>query len=329
MTFPSYWSLHISYNLSSSSAPHLSLPQSFSLLHGKVILPFTLHEVEVEPASPVSPSLSLTGVATGSTNLQAILIILATAVLVLVVCLVGVSVAACASQGKAKLQAKAALTMANLAELNKGLKPRRSSIPSQQVKERDKDSNQKHLPHLKRSNSTIGLPTLERHMNSKSGHHAKKRGEKPTGSGVRRCHSLPALLPISTLSYFYESPSFARRLNLNKVHTRIKRLAKLDYSELYSNSKKKLQGNKHITKDRPESKGKLKAHSKARTTDKGNDGGGVLHCVGGGLKCHGVNEAHSSRKEGVGVASYASFVVHSLATSARTPEPGSHPTSRV
>ncbi len=311
VTSPSHWILHISYNV--SSTPN-SLPPSFSLVHGDIEVPFVLHNASMRPSK--SPPTSFHSNSGSSSDVQTVHFVLTSAVLVLVVCLLALIMVVCASHGKSRLKAKVSNTKAKLTNTRhvSHRQPVASALAPERAKKRQESKS-----NLQRSSSTTGWPTAERRL--------QRRRKKGLEYIVRRCHSLPALLPVSTLAYASNSPLVSRRVNLNKVHTRIKRLAKLDYSELYSNSKKKT-----VVSSMPEPTSAEQAqdgNNKKRTCTSKEGPGGVAQLVQSvGVETCSRNTG-PSQKPGVGVASYAVFLVHSLATSARTPEPGSHPTSRV
>ena len=323
--FPSHWSIHILYNLSSSLDQ--SLPHSFSLLQGQVEAAFVLQASE-EPVSAATRTQGPPGPAGGGANVTPMLFVLVSAVLVVVVCLLVITLASCASQGKARLQARtASLTAANLQDLNRDhtIQENSSSPPPQKLKKRKKCVNTKvTLSGLRRSNSTTGFPSLEGGLCKSRNRKKQKNRCSPL---LQRSQSLPALLHISTLHYLGEAPSSAKRINLNKVHTRIRRLAN---SNLNLNSKKKLS----LTQ---ENKGCLKKREKtvdgkegpvSRSSEAVDAAVRLVRSVGMPVRSRDQTRC-LPKGQGVSVARYASFVVHSLATSARTPEPDSHPTSRV
>lgn len=250
--------------------------------------------------------------------------------------------AACASQGKAKLQVKASRARSSPEQLQQ-----RQGLNSAQQSRRSRSRvKSEGLQPLKRSVSTIGFPTLEGRVRntatSRSGHSPKKRrgqGEKEhPGRTLRRSQSLPSLLPLTNSSHSYGALSLTRRVNLNKVHTRIKRL-NLEHSGLYSWGKQILMepGGKKTMKQQGDKKtlgeqgGKVMGDSQVSGGSKVEEGNPrIIQDFGVGQHKHyAVNEAPSWGAGRRSMDSYAKYMVHSLATSARTPEPGSHPTTRL
>jgi len=325
------------YNL--SFPVYQSLPLSFSLLQGHVEAAFTLKASE-EPVSAATRTQGPPDGTVGGANVTTVLFVLVSSVLVLVVCLLAVTLALCAShQGKARLQARtASLTAANLQNLDLDHTMKATS-PPQNLKRRKKCMKTEacFTPGLKRSNTTTGFPSLEGAIErGRSGRFSKnKKRQRMKGCSPlqRRSRSLPALLQVSALDYLYEAPSSAKRMNLNKVHTRIKRLANLDYSNLYLNSKKKLSltqesrgGSKKKEKPIDKKEGPEPGVSGSRKADDAT--ARLVQSVGVPVRSRDQTRS-LPEGQGVSVARYAAFVVHSLATSAKTPEPDSHPTSMV
>lgn len=326
--------------------------------------------------------------------------------LVLIVCVGVITVVACTSQGKAKFQMHASMARTYHLQLaDRHTQQLNSASQCRERRSRIKYLNEDDQP-LKRSNSTIGFPTLEGKANGRTVastseylHKKRKRGhcEKDhLGKTLRRTQSVPTLFPNTALTNLTRSrgaPSLSRRVNLNTVHTRIKRVG-VEQSGLYSCSnqisreqggkitlveqggrktlveqggkktlveqggrKTLVQGAKKTLVEQGGKKTLLKlggemtirkegcnmaGYGKMTGGDKLAEGNKVSGCSkvaegsfrviqdsGVTHKHYGVNEASSWRKGSSVTSSYAKYMVHSLATSARTPEPGSYPTTQL
>lgn len=250
--------------------------------------PFTL----LSPPTPITTITTTVSTTLQPTSHQTIaptyvtIGILASVVLVLLLC-VGVAVGvACMAKGKASFQEK---TSAICRE--KGLEELNSA---RRVK-----NSYKRPPAMTRTSSTTGFPTQERRLKTSR---ASKKSTPMSSDSLHKSRSLPSILPphiigqsITPLAFSCEP---AARRAKPRGHTRA-RVKKLNVD----------------TAERAWAAEQLKV----------NRGLNDQHVVQDLLlkrKKYGVNEAGQHTQN---TGPYARYVVRSLATTAKTPEPGSTP----
>lgn len=239
--------------------------------------------------------------------------ILITVVLVLVFCGAIAAAIACKLKGKAKFHEKASLLRKKSPKSPKKLGDELNSVSHGKI-----PCSVDPPTLLKRTTSTIGFPTQEYRLKKTARTRAKHPASPKPTCTLQRSQSLPSLFSPSTgqgkrsvLPFFSQEPAFTRRSNLNRVHTRIKRMNVETSVQLDSKTKERVKRKKDF-------------ENVQRVENS------IRH------KNYGVNEAtqqqtiqtHTARSKR-NSSPYARYVVSSLAASAKTPEPGSKPVSQL
>ena len=289
LSSPSVWFLHVHLGLSSASLSRVSI------LPLILVPPSTLTTNTTTLATPTMTTPPLNQDLGASLPAYAAIGVLISFVLVLLLC-VGVAVSvACMAKGKARFQEKASTIR------EKGLCEELNS-------KRGLKNSYQCFPKMKRTRSTIGFPTREGQL--------KATGEEknsvvsppiPPSYPLHKSQSLPSVLPphvigksIAPLPFSREQHTSTRRTT-PRVHTRVKKL-NVDVAE-QSWTAAQFKGHKELSHLQVVQDLVLK-HNK-----------------------YGVNEITGPPTQTNGL--YARYVVRSLAASAKTPEPGSTPITRL
>jgi hypothetical protein len=222
--------------------------------------------------------------------------VLASLVLVLLLC-VGVAVGvACMTKGKVRFQAKASAIS------------REKGFCEELNSQRGLKNSYQCPPVIKRTRSTTSFPTREGRLAT-----SRKGEEKdsvtspsmPQSNVLHKSQSLPSILPphiigksITPLIFSREQPATSTRRATPRVHTRVKKL-NVDVAE-QSWTAEQLKGHKDLNQLQVVQDLVLKRNK------------------------YGVNEI-----QGQPTQPYARYAVRSLAASAKTPEPGSSPITRL
>lgn len=282
MSLPSRWFLHFQLGLSLTS------------LHRDVLVPLTLLP---PPPTVVTSPASLTG---DGGSVSAIISIttgmLTAAIFMLVLCLGVVTLAACCLyQGKAKFNSKTAMLRAA---------QRSENLNSSWEKQRRVKVMRESVSQLKRTNSTTGFPTLENRARQKrvttTSAASRRDRDIPSPPGLQRTQSLPSIFSPHAIGMSLppnEPAVLTRRINLNRVHTKVK-MVNVERSGLNSWTKEQLNG--------------IKALDNLR----------IVQDLAIRHKHYGVNEILPGTAKSGPLAKYT---VRSLAASAKTPEPGAKP----
>ena len=177
---------------------------------------------------------------------------------------------------------------------------------------------------LRRTQSTIGFPTAEKYKRQRQRQRQRRKESTQNGRGTEadtnrdtttsilenippRSHSLPNLSVVAVHSTNEQSifPEPQRRSNLNQVHTRVQKLVNTERSSLNRLVQQQLKVNRDAENLR------------------------IVQEMASKRKNYGVNEGKQGSEKKKGRTALASYAVRSLAASAKTPEPGSRPSTEL
>lgn len=176
-------------------------------------------------------------------------------------------------------------------------------------------------PNIRRTQSTIGFPTAEKYKRQRprrktSTSATSRETERGPSQDVvnpssatspPRSHSLPNLSLHTVHSTTEQSifPEPHRRSNLNQVHTRVQKLVNTERSSM----NRLLQQQFKVNRDAENLR--------------------IVQELASRRKNYGVNEGKQGSENKKGRTALASYAVRSLAASAKTPEPGSRPSTEL
>lgn len=290
LSSPSLWFLHIHLGLSMAPLSRVSA-HPFTLLSPSPLTTTntTTPATSTETTPPPSQDVA------DSAPTYAAIGVLTSVVLVLLLC-VGVAVGvACMTKGKASFQEKTS-AIGKDKDLCEELNSKRGLKNSYQ-----------YPPAIKRPRSTTGFPTCEGLLKTIP----RKRGGRgnavsSSNHNLHKSQSLPSILPphiigksITPLTFSRQPPASMRRAN-PRGHTRVKKLNR-DIAE-QSWAADQLKGNRELTNLQVVQDLVLKRNK------------------------YGVNEIQGPQQS---TGPYARYVVTSIAASAKTPEPGSTPVTKL
>lgn len=259
---------------------------------------------------PTAPDVAVTALPVEpepTTHLYVIIGVLALVVF-FVVTIVGVVIGlVCMNHGKTKFYRKASL-------LRKG-SGKEFGEKLNSVRHSSRNSYQ-YPSSMKRTNSTIGFPTQEHRLKSGRDTTAKssriqRRGRPTSPKRLQRSQSLPSFpsphdLGRSVPPFLSHEPAVVRKINCHGVRVHFKRV-NVESSALNLWNSQQLMRNKELAN---------------------------LHIVQDlaiRYKHYGVNEIQPGHRPRAGHSTgpYAKYVVTTLAASAKTPEPGAKPTTKL
>lgn len=310
-TSPSNWTLEIVYGIANSEEMTLSQKarREFTLVV-PTTKPTTINESET------TQLIQATQTTTEYVYLYASVAILITALVSVVIGCSVIGVMIWIARVRSGLRKK----IKDMADQQKNSVVRKHSSILNSTRDAQRRSNNS-TPEicLRRTESTIGFPTAEKHKRQRQ---RKKRPTKETERDASsdtangcstnvpsRSHSLPNLSVHAVQSTIEQSifPEPPRRSNLNQVHTRVQfqKLANTERSSLNRLMQQQLKANKDAENLR------------------------IVQEIATKRRNYGVNEGkHNSNKQ-KGRNILASYAVRSLAASAKTPEPGSRPSTEL